>query len=75
MPWWGAIAGCHGRVPLLGAMVGCHGRVPLLGATVLGCTVLRLCYLGSMLVYLFLFKYSIYIYSVLMFVSCLEIFL
>ena len=70
-------------MPLLGAMVGCHGRVPLLGATVLGCTFLcidsaqiGLCYLGSMLVYLFIFKYSIYIYiSVLMFVSCLEIFL
>ena len=37
----GAIAGCHGMVPLLGAMVRCHcwvacGRVPLLGA-IAGC--------------------------------------
>ena len=47
VPWWGAIAGCHGgvggmplvrchsRVPLLGAISGCHGRALLLGA--MGC--------------------------------------
>ena len=43
--WWGAMVGCHGRVPLQGgmvrchwwgAMVGCHGRVPLLDA-IAGC--------------------------------------
>ena len=28
----GAIAGCHGKVPLLDAMVGACGKMPLLGA-------------------------------------------
>ena len=35
MPWYGAIAGCHGAmvrchcwVPWYGALAGCHGKVP-----------------------------------------------